>query len=150
MGYGTAAVTAPSGPIHHVGIIVRDLGAAVEKYRALGFQAGDPERLESQNIDAVPLRAGDSWIELISPLDSDSPLGRFLAARGEGLHHVAYLVDDIEATLAQLVSEGVEVIDKQPRVGLHNWRVAFIHPRSCAGVLSELVERGSTMEGDDH
>lgn len=133
-----------------MGIIVTDLGAAVEKYRALGFVAGESERLESQNVDAVPIRAGESWIELIAPLDSDSPLGRFLTSRGEGLHHVAYLVDDIEATLAQLAADGVELIDTQPRVGLHNWRVAFVHPRACAGVLTELVERGSTMESNEH
>ena len=138
------------GPIHHVGIIVADLGAAVEKYRALGFVPGDVERVESQNIDAVAFRAEESWIELISPVDHDSPLGRFLDSRGEGMHHVAYLVDDVDATLALLAGRGVELIDQQSRIGLHNWRVAFIHPRACAGVLTELVQRDSTMEGDGH
>lgn len=127
-----------------------DLDAAVQTYRALGFEAGKTERLETQNVDAVPIKADDSWIELISPLDSDSPLGRYLENRGEGLHHVAYLVDDIDATLNQLAADGVELIDKQSRLGLHNWRVAFIHPRSCAGVLTELVERASTMESNEH
>lgn len=142
-------MTPSIGQIHHVGIIVTDLGAAVEKYRALGFVVGETERLESQNVDAVPIHAGETWIELIAPLDSDSSLGRFLVSRGEGLHHVAYLVDDIDETLAQLAADGVELIDKQPRIGLHNWRVAFVHPRSCAGALTELVERRSTMEGND-
>lgn len=138
------------GPIHHIGIIVADLSAAVEKYRALGFDPGPVERVESQNIDAVAIRAGETWIELIAPVEHDSPLGRYLDSRGEGMHHVAYLVDDVDAALQQLASNDVELIDKQSRVGLHNWRVAFIHPRACAGVLTELVQRDSTMEGDEH
>ncbi len=137
------------GPIHHVGIIVADLEAAAEKYRAMGFEPGEVERVESQNIAAVAMRAGESWIELITPLDHDSPLGRFLDARGEGMHHVAYLTDDVDATLASLAESGVELIDKTSRIGLHSWRVAFIHPRSCAGVLTELVQRDSTMTGDN-
>lgn len=136
------------GPIHHIGIIVSDLEAAADKYRAMGFIPGEIERVESQNIAAIAMRAGDSWIELVTPLDHDSPLGRFLDSRGEGMHHVAYLVDDIDATLASLAEAGVELIDTTSRIGLHNWRVAFIHPRACAGVLTELVQRGSTMTGD--
>lgn len=136
------------GPIHHIGIIVSDLEAAADKYRAMGFTPGEIERVESQNIAAIAMRAGDSWIELVTPLDHDSPLGRFLDSRGEGMHHVAYLVDDIDATLASLAEAGVELIDTTSRIGLHNWRVAFIHPRACAGVLTELVQRDSTMTGD--
>ncbi len=136
------------GPIHHIGIIVSDLEAAADKYRAMGFIPGEIERVESQNIAAIAMRAGDSWIELVTPLDHDSPLGRFLDSRGEGMHHVAYLVDDIDATLASLAEAGVELIDTTSRIGLHNWRVAFIHPRACAGVLTELVQRDSTMTGD--
>jgi methylmalonyl-CoA/ethylmalonyl-CoA epimerase len=138
------------GPIHHIGIIVADLSVAVEKYRALGFVPGEAERVEGQNIDAVAFQAGETWVELISPIDHDSPLGRYLESRGEGMHHVAYLVDDVDATLSSLAESGVELIDQRSRTGLHNWRVAFIHPRSCAGVLTELVQRDSTMEGDDH
>lgn len=137
------------GPIHHVGIIVADLGAAVEKYRALGFEPGGVERLEDQNIEAVAIPAGESWIELISPVEHDSPLGRFLDSRGEGMHHIAYLVEDVDLALARLAASGVELIDVESRIGLHNWRVAFVHPRSCAGVLTELVQRDSTMEGND-
>lgn len=137
------------GPIHHVGIIVKDLEAAAEKYRLLGFEPGSVERLKQQNIDAIAIRAGDSWIELISPIDHDSALGRFLDSRGEGMHHVACLVDDVDSTLSELAGRGVELIDQQSRIGLHNWRVAFIHPRSCAGVLTELVQRDSTMSGED-
>jgi methylmalonyl-CoA/ethylmalonyl-CoA epimerase len=135
----------PPGPIHHVGVIVTDLDEAVASYQALGFVAEPRERLAAQNVDVAPLHAGDSWIELICPLDHDSGVGRFLDARGPGMHHVAYLVDDLDGTLAQLAAMGVELIDAQPRVGLHGWRIAFIHPRSCAGVLTELVERDSTM-----
>ena len=137
------------GPIHHVGIIVADLSAAVETYRALGFEPCEPVRMESQNVDAVAIPAGDTWIELISPIEHNSPLGRFLDSRGEGLHHVAYLVDDIEGTLRSLAASGVELIDSTSRLGLHDWRVAFIHPRSSAGVLTELVERDSTMGGNE-
>ena len=135
----------PPGTIHHIGVIVADLAEAVVAYVSLGFVAGATERLEAQNVDVVALRAGDSWIELICPLDHDSGLGRFLDARGPGMHHVAYLVDDLGGTLTRLASAGVELIDAEPRVGLHGWRIAFIHPRSCAGVLTELVERDSTM-----
>lgn len=135
----------PPGPIHHIGVIVADLNAAVAAYEALGFRAGATERLAAQNVDVAPLHAGDSWIELICPLDHDSGLGRFLEARGQGMHHVAYLVEDLDGTLSQLAASGVELIDEEPRVGLHGWRIAFIHPRACAGVLTELVERDSTM-----
>lgn len=133
-----------------MGIIVADLEVAAEKYRAMGFAPGEVERVDDQNIAAVAMRAGESWIELISPLDHDSPLGRFLDSRGEGMHHVAYLVEDVDATLTTLAESGVELIDTTSRIGLHSWRVAFIHPRSAAGVLTELVQRDSTMTGDNH
>jgi methylmalonyl-CoA/ethylmalonyl-CoA epimerase len=135
----------PPGPIHHIGIIVNDLSAAVERYCQLGFTVGERVRVAEQNIDVAPIRAEESWIELISPLDHDSGLGRFLASHGDGFHHVAYLVDDLGATLTWLSGHGIELIDIEPRVGLHGWRVAFVHPRSCAGVLTELVERSSTI-----
>ena len=134
----------PPGPIHHIGIVTDDLAAAIAAYEALGFVAGEPERVEDQNVDIVPIRAGESWIELLAPLDHDSGIGRFLASRGPGIHHVAYLVDDLAGTLAALTERGVELIDTEPRLGFHDWLVAFIHPRACAGVLTELVERGST------
>jgi methylmalonyl-CoA epimerase len=136
----------PPGPIHHVGIVTDDLTAAVAAYRALGYEPEEPVRLEAQNVDVVPIRAGSSWIELLAPLDQDSGIGRFLASRGPGIHHVAYLVDDLATMLSVLAARGVELIDETPRTGLHNWRVAFIHPRSCAGVLTELVERSSVEQ----
>ena len=134
----------PPGPIHHIGIVTDDLEAAIASYRALGYLPGEPVRVKSQNVDIVPIRAGVSWIEILAPIDHDSGIGRFLASRGSGFHHVAYLVDDLAGTLATLADRGVELIDESPRVGFHDWLVAFIHPRACGGVLTELVERSST------
>ncbi len=131
------------GSIHHIGIITDDLQRTVEQYTALGYEPGPVERVEDQNVDVVPIRSGESWIEILAPLDHDSGLGRYLASRGPGFHHVAYLVDDLAETLDALAARGVELIDEEPRIGLHGWRVAFVHPRACGGVLSELVERSS-------
>jgi methylmalonyl-CoA/ethylmalonyl-CoA epimerase len=133
----------PPGSIHHIGVVVEDIHAAVEAYRRIGFLAAEVVRLEEQNVEIAALRAGDSWIEVMAPIERDSPIGRFLASRGQGVHHVAYLVDDVQAALDGLAAAGVELIDRAPRTGLHGWRIAFIHPRACAGVLTELVERGS-------
>lgn len=137
------AAFAPPGPIHHIGVIVEDIAVAVAAYEALGFVSTGIERVSEQNVDIAALRAGDSWIEILCPIERDSPLGAFLAKRGPGFHHIAYLVEDLAATLTALDTAGVELIDRTPRTGLHNWRVAFIHPRACSGVLSELVERSS-------
>lgn len=133
------------GPIHHIGIITDDLDGAIESYRKLGFHPGEEVRLEDQNVDVVPIEVGGSWIELLAPLDYESGLGRFLQSRGPGMHHVAYLVEDLDAYLDALAARGVELIDEKSRIGLHGWKVAFVHPRSCGGVLTELIERASTM-----
>jgi methylmalonyl-CoA epimerase len=138
----------PPGPIHHIGIVVEDLDHAVAAYRQLGFLAGETERLPEQNVEVAALRVGVSWIELLHPIERDSPIGRFLDSRGPGIHHVAYLVDDLAGALAGLANAGVELIDHAPRVGLHGWSIAFVHPRACAGVLTELVERGSVEAVD--
>ena len=135
----------PPGPIHHIGIVTDDLDAAIAAYRALGYRPGDVVRVESQNVDIVPILAGESWIEILAPIDHDTGIGRFLASRGPGFHHVAYLVDDLAGTLCTLGDRGVELIDESPRVGFHDWLVAFIHPRACGGVLTELVERSSVQ-----
>ena len=140
---GSSVRFQPPGPIHHIGIVTDDLDAAIASYRALGFEPGEPVRVASQNVDIIPIRAGESWIELLAPLDHDSGIGRYLASRGAGFHHVAYLVDDLSGTLAALAGRGVELIDETPRVGFHDWLVAFVHPRACGGVLTELVERAS-------
>jgi methylmalonyl-CoA epimerase len=136
----------PPGPIHHIGVVTHDLDAAIAAYRALGYEPEAPVRIEAQNVDVVPIRAGSSWIELLAPLDHDSGIGRFLASRGPGFHHVAYLVDDLDSTLSVYAAQGIELIDETPRTGLHSWRIAFLHPHSCAGVLTELVERASTEQ----
>ena len=136
----------PPGPIHHIGVVVEDIDVAVAEYLKLGFTGGAKSRVEEQNVDIAAMRAGESWVEILAPIDRDSGIGRFLASRGPGFHHIAYLVDDLAGTLDELTRAGVELIDRQPRVGLHDWRVAFIHPRACAGVLTELVERSSVTE----
>jgi methylmalonyl-CoA/ethylmalonyl-CoA epimerase len=139
------AALMPPGPIHHIGVVVEDIHAAVASYLAIGFTGGDVHRVAEQNVDIAALHAGESWIEILSPIVADTPIGAFLQKRGPGFHHIAYLVDDLAATLDALAAAGVELIDKQPRTGLHDWRIAFIHPRACAGVLTELVERGSVQ-----
>jgi methylmalonyl-CoA/ethylmalonyl-CoA epimerase len=138
----------PPGPIHHLGVVVEDIQTAVEQYRRLGFSGGVITRVAEQNVDIAAMQAGTSWIEIMSPVEADSPIGRFLTSRGPGVHHIAYLVDDLAATLARLDASGVELIDRQPRRGLHDWLIAFVHPRSCAGVLTELVDRSSVGEGN--
>ncbi len=126
--------------LHHVAVVVTDLAAAVERYRALGFRPGHAHIIPEQAIEAVVISAGPGFVELISPLDSDGPISRFLAKRGEGIHHVAYRVDDLDAALATLAAQDIRLIDRNARTGMHGWRIAFIHPDACAGVLTELVE----------
>ena len=127
--------------IDHVGVAVDDLDAALNLYeRVLGMPVVHRETVEEQGVEAVLLDVGDGHIELLKPLGEDTPVGKFLARKGPGLHHVAYAVSDIEATLAQLGEQGVELIDRQPRTGIRNSRVAFLHPRSTDGVLTEIVQ----------
>jgi methylmalonyl-CoA/ethylmalonyl-CoA epimerase len=126
--------------LHHVGIVVADLEAAVARYAALGFGPGERFALPEQGIEAVTFRAGTGWVELIRPTDPEGAIARFMAKRGEGLHHVAYRVPDLTAALARLAAGGVRLIDAAPRPGTHGWRIAFVHPESCGGVLTELVE----------
>jgi methylmalonyl-CoA epimerase len=126
--------------VHHTGIVVADLDAAEARYHALGFGEGHRFAVESQGIEAITFPCGDGYVELISPTDPEGAIGRFMAKRGEGVHHVAYRVDDISAVLTELQSRGVRLIDEQPRSGAHGWKVAFIHPEACCGVLTELVE----------
>lgn len=127
--------------VDHVGIAVRDLDAAVLHYgRTLGIGPVHRETLEVQGVEAVFLEVGRSAIELMAPLRPDSPVGRFLARRGEGFHHIAYRVDDLPATLARLDAEGVRLVDREPREGSRGTRIAFVHPSAFGGVLVELVE----------
>jgi methylmalonyl-CoA/ethylmalonyl-CoA epimerase len=126
--------------LHHVGVVVSDLDAALDRYGRLGFAGGERFALPEQGVTAATFRAGVGYLELIEPTDPDGPIARFLAKRGEGLHHVAYGVADLAAALRRLADLGVRLIDEAPRVGAHGWRIAFVHPESCHGVLTELVE----------
>jgi len=129
--------------IHHLGHAVRDLDRAVRFWQtALGAGSPyEPERVEHQGVVAVMLPVGGSLVELLQPTRSDSPVGRFLEGRGEGLHHVAYEVGSVERALADLRSEGLEPLDEGPRPGAGGTLVAFlVHPKEASGVLVELVE----------
>jgi len=129
--------------IHHVGVAVEDLDAAVASYeRLFGGRLEHRERVEEQGVEAASLRLGDSRVELLAALGEDTPVGRFLAKRGPGMHHVAYEVDDVETALADLAGQGVELIDAAPRRGMFGLQVAFVHPESVHGVLSEVVSGG--------
>jgi len=128
--------------IDHLGIAVTDLDEALALYGgAFALITHHREVLEDQGVEAVALQLGESVIELLRPIRDDSPVARFLAERGPGIHHVAYLVDDIEAALAALREAGVRLIDEIPRAGLGGTKIAFVHPKSTFGVLSELVQR---------
>jgi len=126
--------------LHHIGIVVNDLDEATARYEALGFRDGERHDIPEQNIRAITFRAGPGWVELIQPTDPDGPIARYMAKRGEGTHHVAYAVDDISAELDRLREAGARLIDETPRSGAHGWKIAFIHPESCNGVLTELVQ----------
>jgi methylmalonyl-CoA/ethylmalonyl-CoA epimerase len=126
--------------IHHVGVAVDDLDAALATYeRLFGARLELRKSVEEQGLEAAVVLVGDGRVELLSPLEADTPVGRFLASRGPGLHHVAYAVDDVGATLAALQGEGVELIDERPRIGIFGHEIAFVHPESVHGVLSEVV-----------
>ena len=127
--------------IYHLGYAVEDIEAASEFYKNnFGATPGEPEEVEEQGIVATMFRVGESRIELVQPTRSDSPVGRFLAKRGEGLHHVAFEVDDLREALAQLKRNGVNLIDEEPRTGAGGMKIAFVHPEEAFGVLTELVE----------
>lgn len=126
--------------MHHVAFAVEDLDEAVGTYQRLfGARIEVRGRMEEQGVEAAYLRIGDGRVELVSPLGEDTPVGRFLAKRGPGMHHVAYQVADVAAALRSLVSEGAEVIDPEPRPGLGGHEVSFVHPDSVHGVLVEVI-----------
>jgi len=127
--------------IYHLGYAVEDIEAASEFYRKnFGATPGEPEVVEEQGIIATMFRVGESSIELVQPTRPDSPVGKFLAKRGEGLHHVAFEVDDLKVALAELKRNGVDLIDEEPRTGAGGMKIAFVHPEGAFGVLTELVE----------
>lgn len=129
--------------IHHLGMAVLDLDQALADYeRLFGATVEHRERVDDQGVEAAAVLVGESRVELLGALGEDTPVGRFLAKRGPGMHHVAYEVDDIAAELARLEARGAELIDSRPRRGLYGLEVAFVHPDSVHGVLTELVSRG--------
>jgi methylmalonyl-CoA/ethylmalonyl-CoA epimerase len=129
--------------IHHVGVAVADLDEAVRSYeRLLGGRLEHRATVEDQGVEAATLRVGEGRIELLAALGADTPVGRFLAKRGPGMHHVAYEVEDVGAALAELAAGGAELIDTVPRRGMFGLEVAFVHPDSVHGVLTEVVSGG--------
>ena len=126
--------------IHHLGLAVEDLDEALVTYgRLFGATVEHRSTVPDQGVHAASLLLGGDRIELVSPTDEDTPVGRFLASRGPGMHHVAYEVDDVGAALAELADAGAELIDDAPRAGLFGLEVAFVHPDAVHGVLTEVV-----------
>ena len=127
--------------IDHIGIAVDDLDAAIALHeQTYGMRTVHRETLAEQGVEAVLLDVGENHVELLRPLGDDTPVGRFLAKRGPGLHHVAYRVDDVDAALRALREQGMRLIDEEPRTGIRGSRVAFLHPAASGGVLTELVQ----------
>lgn len=128
--------------IEHVAIVVSNLDAAIELYsKTWGLPLVHREIVEDQGVEEAMLSLGDSHIQLLCPLSSETTVGRFLAKKGEGLHHIAYEVEDLEGALESLRSQGTTLIDEEPRRGSRNTRIAFVHPKSNRGLLVELVEQ---------
>jgi methylmalonyl-CoA/ethylmalonyl-CoA epimerase len=129
------------GRIDHIGVAVADLDAAIALHeQTYGMALAHRETVEAQGVEAVLLDVGESHVELLRPLSEDTPVGRFLASRGPGLHHVAYGVEDVDSVLARLRGQGVRLIDETPRTGIRGSRVAFLHPAASGGVLTEIVQ----------
>ena len=127
--------------VDHIGVAVEDLDASLELYeRDYGMKLVHRETVAEQGVEAVLLDVGENHIELLSPTSPDTPVGKFLAKKGPGMHHVAYQVDDIEAALAALKRSGLRLIDETPRTGIRDSRVAFLHPAASGGVLTEIVQ----------
>jgi methylmalonyl-CoA epimerase len=141
--------------IDHIGVAVEEIEPALALYRdSFELVLAHREVVEEQGVEAVLLDVGENHVELLAPLAPDTPVGRFLASKGPGLHHVAYQVDDIDATLQALRQAGLRLIDQQPRTGIRGSRVAFMHPRATAGVLTEIVQpapvSAGTAAGEGH
>jgi methylmalonyl-CoA epimerase len=131
------------GRIDHIGVAVEDIDAAIALYQeSFEMALAHRETVSSQGVEAVLLDVGEGHVELLAPLGPDTPVGKYLARNGAGLHHVAYAVDDIDGALQRIAATGIELIDSEPRTGIRGSRVAFLHPRSTGGVLTEIVEPG--------
>jgi methylmalonyl-CoA epimerase len=134
--------------IDHIGVAVEELEPSLELYRdSFDLEVAHREVVSEQGVEAVLLDVGENHVELLAPLGAETPVGRFLQKKGPGLHHVAYQVSDIEATLAELKQTGVALIDEEPRRGIRGSRVAFMHPGGTGGVLTEIVEPAAGTEG---
>jgi methylmalonyl-CoA/ethylmalonyl-CoA epimerase len=134
--------------IDHIGVAVEQIDPALELYRdSFQLQIAHREVVAEQGVEAVLLDVGENHVELLAPLGAETPVGKFLAKQGPGLHHVAYQVADIEETLMALQQAGLQLIDQSPRIGIRGSRVAFMHPRATAGVLTELVEPAAGAGG---
>jgi methylmalonyl-CoA epimerase len=131
------------GRIDHIGVATDDLDGALALYeQTFSMPLVHRETVESQGVEAALLDVGDGHVELLQPLGPDTPVGKYLDKRGPGLHHVAYAVDDIDAALGKLKAAGVELIDQEPRRGIRNSQVAFLHPKATGGVLTEVIQPG--------
>ena len=129
------------GRIDHIGVATEDLEGSLQLYeQTLGMPLAHRETVESQGVEAVLLDVGENHVELLAPLGEDTPVGKYLAKKGPGLHHVAYQTADIDAELERLKAAGMRLIDEQPRTGIRGSRVAFLHPAATGGVLTEIVE----------
>jgi len=127
--------------VDHIGVAVEDIDASLELYeRDYGMTLVHRETVAEQGVEAALLDVGENHIELLAATGPDTPVGKFIAKKGPGMHHVAYQVDDIEATLAALKEAGMKLIDETPRIGIRNSRVAFLHPKTAGGLLTEIVQ----------
>jgi methylmalonyl-CoA epimerase len=127
--------------IDHIGVAVEDLDSAIKLYeRSFEMELAHRESVESQGVEAVLLDVGDGHIELLAPLGPDTPVGKFIAKKGPGIHHVAYAVEDIDVALEQVKAAGLKLIDEEPRTGIRRSKVAFLHPSATGSVLTEIVQ----------
>ena len=134
-------MTVPLTRIHHVGVAVADMDESIRLYTTkFGAELLMRKLSPQDGLEAAFIKTGDGEVELLRPMNHESPVGKFIARRGPGLHHVAYAVPDIDKALADARAAGLELIDAEPRVGLHGTRIAFLHPKTMGGVLTELVE----------
>lgn len=126
--------------IDHIGIAVKNIDEALSIYKALGITPYHFEEVESQKVKTAFIKVGESNIELLEPTSPDSPIAKFIEKKGEGIHHIAYLVDDVKSCLENLKEKGFKLIDEEPKAGAHGKLIAFVHPKSTNGVLMEVCE----------
>jgi methylmalonyl-CoA/ethylmalonyl-CoA epimerase len=128
--------------VNHIGVAVRSLQESVPLYRALGLDLSGGEEVPSEMVRVTFFAAGETRIELLEPTTAESPIAKFIATRGEGMHHICLEVDDLRATMAELAGQGFQLVSEEPKPGAHGSQVCFVHPRSAGGVLIELCQVG--------